>query len=818
MASDFARRPYGSFRELGRGSRIAGYLIEEQIGAGGMAVVFRAHDEVLGRLVAVKVIAPSMAGDEEFRARFLRESRAAAAVESPYIIPVYAAGDADGLLYIATRYVAGGDLAALAGRSGGLLAPDAAVQLVRQVASALDAAHAAGLVHRDVKPGNILVETAPGQAPHAYLSDFGLSKAAQSATGLTATGQFVGTPDYCAPEQIRSASVDGRTDQYSLACVAFVLLTGTLPFHRAETMATMYAQVHDPMPSLTGLRPELPAAVDKVVARALAKSPGDRYGHCGEFAAALREALLPPLPASGRRPWMAGSDVAAPGSGAQWARQQPGASTGQPSPALAWSQPPARSQPPGTFSSSGRSSSSQADERGNPLSALANDRTQTAGNSARRTPTAAAVGVGRLQVPAAIRRRERFLGVRRRTVFISGAAAVVLAAAGVIYGIRSSPPSPEKPVKPVVVAKFAVPGGGTVDATQLSPDGKLVAAENYFYNDSKVTDSKIYVWNTVSRSYVRTITVPDIAVNNSKFHPRLWGVAFSADDTSLTAKAIPDIPGSSPVKEYYPPNVVYRWNLATGKMTMVGSVSFSPDCSSYQVVFGNGSTETFPSRNACYVVFSGDGSTAFIPYDTSGAVAGIRVVNFSRAGRSFVMPGVNEIGPDAPGDGSMIIASDTASTGDTEQAWDAPKKKVLGEYHFKQSGHSSYLSPDGKTVLTYPLESGNGQGMPVLWNVAGGSDITPFNPLWKQQDWADFSTDGSVIVTGRAGGKDYFWSVATRQLLLTMTGIQSTGIQSATTGPGGSEVVSLASKAAQKTGPVDGFRQVFLWETPLEPQ
>jgi Protein kinase domain len=298
VSNDFAARPHSFLGSLGPGSQIAGYLIEEQVGAGGMAVVFRARDELLGRLAAVKVIAPAMANDPGFRARFLRESRAAAAVESLHILPVYGAGQADGLLYIASRFVAGGDLAALRRRAGGVLAPARAAALVAQVASALDAAHAAGLVHRDVKPQNILVDALPERSEHAFLADFGLSKETRSSTEQTATEHFMGTPDYCAPELIRAARVDGRTDQYALACVAFVLLTGTLPFHRDESMATLFAQVHDPVPLLTVRRPELPDTVDAVIARALAKSPADRYGRCGEFAAALRDSLAPARPAA----------------------------------------------------------------------------------------------------------------------------------------------------------------------------------------------------------------------------------------------------------------------------------------------------------------------------------------------------------------------------------------------------------------------------------------------------------------------------------------------------------------------------------------
>jgi serine/threonine protein kinase len=338
MTSDFPRGPEGSFGGLGPGSRVAGYLIEGQIGAGGMAVVFRARDELLGRIAAVKVIAPSMAGDQEFRARFLRESRAAAAVDSPHIVPVYGAGEAEGLLYIATRFVAGGDLARLVQRSGGRLAPDRACSFVSQVASALDSAHAAGLVHRDVKPANILVDAVPERPEHAYLSDFGLSKGTAS-TGLTAAGAFLGTPDYCAPEQIMGGGVDGRADQYALACVAFMLLTGTVPFRRQEIMATLFAHMQDPVPPVTGLRPELPAAVDGVIARALAKSPADRYSRCGEFAAALQEALAPAWPAGVQPPTaLAFLPEARSVAGSQLPETQPPAGS-QARQAADWSQP-----------------------------------------------------------------------------------------------------------------------------------------------------------------------------------------------------------------------------------------------------------------------------------------------------------------------------------------------------------------------------------------------------------------------------------------------------------------------------------------------
>jgi serine/threonine protein kinase len=275
---------------VGPGSKIAGYLIEERVGRGGMAVVFRARDERLGRQVALKVLAAALAEDTDFRQRFIRESRAAAAVDDPHIIPVFEAGEASGVLFIAMRYVAGGDVRSLLRRSGPLPTWRVAA-ILSPVAAALDAAHAAGLVHRDVKPANMLIDTRPGRPDHVYLSDFGLSKAALSSVGLTGSGLFLGTPDYISPEQIAGRAVDGRADQYSLACTAFELLTGTPPFPRDHGMAVIYAHASEPAPLLTSRRPELPSAADGPMARALAKEPADRYLTCQEFADSLRAAL-----------------------------------------------------------------------------------------------------------------------------------------------------------------------------------------------------------------------------------------------------------------------------------------------------------------------------------------------------------------------------------------------------------------------------------------------------------------------------------------------------------------------------------------------
>ncbi|WP_326647973.1 MULTISPECIES: serine/threonine-protein kinase [unclassified Streptomyces] len=291
-----ARAPHDPGLPVGRasdllGKQIAGYRVEIEIGRGGMAVVYRAKDLRLGRTVALKLLAPELARNDTFRQRFTHESRVAAAIDHPHIVPVFEAGETDGILYIAMRYVAGQDLRALLDRQGPLSLVDAG-RIAAQVASALDAAHDHDLVHRDVKPGNILVAagTDSDHPEHVYLTDFGLTKKSLSLTGFTTVGQFVGTLDYVAPEQISGRPVDGRCDVYSLACVVHETLAGTPPFQRDDDIALLWAHQYDPPPPVTAQRHELPAAVDGVLAKALAKSPDDRYDSCLQFVTALRAA------------------------------------------------------------------------------------------------------------------------------------------------------------------------------------------------------------------------------------------------------------------------------------------------------------------------------------------------------------------------------------------------------------------------------------------------------------------------------------------------------------------------------------------------
>jgi serine/threonine-protein kinase len=306
------------------GSELAGYRIETAIGRGGMGVVYRAEQIRLGRKVALKLLAPELAENAGFRARFEHESRLAAALDHPNIVPLYEAGEADGLLFISMRYVEGTDLRALLNRDG-RIEPRRALDIAAQVAGALDAAHGRGLVHRDVKPGNILIApgAAAGAPEHCYLTDFGLTKDTSSPVELTATGTFVGTIDYIAPEQIEGSPPDGRGDQYALACVLFECLTGHPPFVRDQEIVVMWAHLQDEPPAVTADRPDLPQALDAVVARAMAKAPAERFPSCTAMVDAARAALdpstadatatpAPPRPAAVTRVGAAVPPLAAP--------------------------------------------------------------------------------------------------------------------------------------------------------------------------------------------------------------------------------------------------------------------------------------------------------------------------------------------------------------------------------------------------------------------------------------------------------------------------------------------------------------------------
>ena len=527
---------------FGAGSVVAGYRVESRIGIGGMAMVFRARDESLGRTVALKVLAPTLADDAAFRERFIRESRAAAVVDHPHIIPIFGAGEFEGVLYIAMRYVASGDLRALLQREGPL-PPARAAFLLSPLASALDAGHAAGLVHRDVKPANILIDTSPGRPDHIYLSDFGLAKG-NASTGLTGTGQFLGTLEYCAPEQIGGKPARPQTDQYALGCVAYTMLTGAVPFPRDEVTAVLWAHMSEPPPAVTALRSDLPPAVDQVVARAMAKDPDKRYPSCAEFADALRAAL-------GVSAYTTPSSVyTAAGPGLPPAAPQP-APPPQPASPLkeAVPGPPAPAHAP----------------------------TQS-GSSFGFADTAGPIAQPHKPSPPGSRPRRAAKPAWRRAMLMAGAAVVVTAAGGYVIGLAlSSPGSPPA----------STPGSSPTSvtsrhATQLgvltSPDGAVPAGMAFTSDGTLVTvdNNNAYSWDIAAAS------------------PTPTDYAYAQALTSTAAPA--EVLGLVPAGAF---NMVEVWNTTTNELiamltapsgTVAETYVLSPDGTEAAVADNNGKT------------------------------------------------------------------------------------------------------------------------------------------------------------------------------------------------------------------------------------
>jgi tRNA A-37 threonylcarbamoyl transferase component Bud32 len=268
--------------QLESGSVVGGYRIDSVISRGGMGVVYRATNVALHRVYALKTLAPELTDDVQFRERFKREMRIAASISHPNVVGIHYAGEHDGTLFLVMDFIYGTDLSQLLRESGGL-EPERAVDLLAQFASALDAAHAKGLVHRDVKPANMLITVRDGEE-HGYLTDFGIAKRSDSVASMTATGGVLGTVHYMAPEQVNGDRVDARTDVYALGCVFFQMLTGNVPYERENSIATLFAHVHDPPPPLPDELAELYPTFGGVIEQAMAKKPEDRYVSAGDFA------------------------------------------------------------------------------------------------------------------------------------------------------------------------------------------------------------------------------------------------------------------------------------------------------------------------------------------------------------------------------------------------------------------------------------------------------------------------------------------------------------------------------------------------------
>ena len=654
------------FRE---GSLLAGYRLEAQAGAGGMAVVFRARDERLGRLVALKILAPGLASDSDFRRRFIGESRAAAVVDDPHIIPVYEAGEADGVLFIAMRFVGSGDLRQVLDREGPL-APDRAAEFVSQVASALDAAHRAGLVHRDVKPANILVDTNADRPDHAYLSDFGISKTVMASAGLTGTGHYLGTAVYSAPEQIQGRAVDGRTDQYALACVAYQLLTGAVPFERDQVSAVLDAHLSEPPPSLSPRRPGLPSAADAVLARAMAKVPEKRYATCQEFADALRAAL-------GRTPYYPRSSATAP------AGAEPTATSPSEIPSLA---APADQR-----------------ERLDP---------RTGSDAAPVTPQPRRGIADRLSTIKAWTPRHRLTAL--------ALACAVLAAAVVVPFLLASPakspratnsPGPTTPPRPANSRSPASAPSYSRVAIDLPSSYRRSGVSSLAFSPSGSTlaiiGDSLCLWDIRAASCA---TAPGLITENS--------VAFSPDGTTL---AVGDYNGSAGLVDVATLTLTARFTDPGSKG--LDAVAFSPDSTTlaagdingrtylWNVATGNlAAALTDPgSKGVERVAFSPDGQTL-----AAGDFNG-RTYLWNVATRTLTSALTN---PGSTGVDAVAFSPDgqTLAAGDDNgrtYLWNAATKKLTATLTDPRSRniYAVAFSPDGKTLAT-----GDGSGAVYLWH------------------------------------------------------------------------------------------------------
>jgi serine/threonine protein kinase len=747
----------GLFAGFSVGSQIAGYRLEEQIGQGGMAVVFRAQDERLQRQVALKILSPALAADEAFRQRFIRESRSAAAVDDPHIIPVFEAGEADGVLFLAMRYVPGGDVGTLVRRLGPLPGVRAA-EIISAVASALDAAHAAGLVHRDVKPANMLMDSRPGRPDHVYLSDFGLTKGALSSAHLTETGHFLGTLDYCAPEQIQGGQVDARTDEYALACAAFELLSGEPPFPRDKGMAVLYAQLSAPPPPLTSRRSGLPQAVDEVLLRALAKAPGDRYASCGQFADALRTAF-------GLQRYDAGHDsrplpdhppteVARTGDpderlfGPTADAMQP-VHAGAPDPATGLAGMPSGATPtasPGQYGGQAASPMRPTGGKGrrqSGLIALGAVAIVTAGGVIAAMIFASADG----HSPS----RTSNLGAAARLSSPAAGRSAKPTSSGSSNPATSSPPGPGPAAVHAIVRTFSDPGVGTehVNSVAISPDGRTLATGD--------TNGNAYLWDAG--------TGRQLAVLNGG-GAKVFAVAFSRDGTMVATG--------------YGNGRTSVWKAVTGQMIdtvsdpagkAVNTIAFSPDGKTLATGDANGSTNFWDITSDGQAITLG--RTLADP-----AGAGIWALAFSPDGKTLATGDYegNTYLWDAAGSAGSPVATFTVPGGhDVTAVAFSPDGKTIATGNSDGTAYLWNPSSEARTVISEPgpvwgvafgkggvLAIGDNDGSTYLWDIAAGdASATLTDPASGGQGVGAvaFSPDGQTLATGDTNGTTYLWKV-----------------------------------------------------------
>jgi serine/threonine-protein kinase len=743
---------------------VAGYRIEERIGSGGMAMVFRATDQGLGRTVALKVLAPALAGDQDFRERFIRESRAAAAVDHPHIIPVYSAGEVNGVLYIAMRFVGSGDLRSVCRREGPL-AGERAASLLSPIASALDAAHAVGLVHRDVKPANILVDSVAGRPDHPYLSDFGLAKGA-AASGLTGTGQFLGTADYAAPEQIDGQPADPRTDQYALACVAFSVLTGTPPFTRDQPMAVLWAHLQAPPPSVTALRPDLSPAVDQVLARAMAKNPSDRYPSCGEFTDALRAALgvgryaaeraddgtarlgrphgfdarpvhpsVPPYPADLRSP------------GGAWENPWQPAAASQPADAAGQATDPTWLQDsvadtPGWSPSAGQYGAGQyGPATGITLGGMRPPSDRTALRIGTAIAVALVVGVAAvvalLLVPGTSSKPPP--GAH------TSAPAGVTSSAGVVGGATTAASLPGQAPPKLSGKPFTIPGSVPALAATFRADGSLVTVG---LNDTA------YVWDVPTRAVTAQLAAP----RGQEFRY----AALSPDGETMLAE-----------------NTGGTMYLFRGTDTPIATLS--------------GGGRIYPQSLDV-------GGLTFATEDRAQTGADI----WTGFGTSPVATLTN------PDHGALVTSIAVGADGKTAAVSDTSGKTVLWDTN--SASLIRTLAPSDGSAATCSafsfsrtvLVTGELDGRAYLWNPANGKSLGSVPGANGAVDEVALSLDGHLLATAGTGRQIRLWDTLTRTLVATLDD------------PGGAGVSSLAINfQGSELAVADRNGSTYLWSVPF---
>jgi YVTN family beta-propeller protein len=690
---------------LPAGSLIGGYRLEDRIGQGGMAVVFRAYDARLNRWVALKLLAPALAGDLEFRQRFARESLTAAAVDDPHIIPVYEAGEADGMLFIAMRYVGGGDALSLVQRAGPLPPPRVAA-IISPVASALDAAHAAGLVHRDVKPANMLLDIRPGRPDHVYLSDFGLSKESSATSGLTGTGQFLGTLDYISPEQLEGRPVDGRTDQYALACSAYELLTGRPPFRRDQGLAAVFAQLSAPPPLATSLRPELRGQVDDVFGQALAKAPAGRFDTCGSFAEALRAALglarYDAGPAIGPVVSPAVSPAIGPARRTPTHVTEPPALTPTPEPAQ-----PYTARPELIWSAQDSAVAGDAALR------LSHGRQRRPG---RRIGVVAAVAA--LAAGAVIATEVIGGGPAKATVYVASAGAGTITPIDVVTG-RAGPP---------------IQVGSGADAIAVTPDGTTAFVANYGANGSGHTVTPVDVATGHARPPINVGNGPDaiaITPDGKTAYVANYGNQDGNGDTMTPIDVATGQPGT-PVKVGNGP-----WAVA---ITPDGSTAFVANYGAnsghtvtpIDIATGRAGTPIKVETGPDGIAITPDGKTAYVTsHGTSkrGTVTPIDVA--SRRAGSPITVGTGPWGIAITPDGktAYVTSYGGSGSGHTVTPIDVATGRAGTPIQVGKGPVAIAITPDGKTAYVANYRASTVTPIDVATGRAGAPITVGNSPL-----------------------------------------------------------------------------------------